>query len=602
MTFLLSKDYLESPSALKARSRQELHNDMQQALGYLIPEPATLQKHHFLLMNHRLMDELLPLRGGNPLAFFRDFLEREIPELRDELLSLLRNLPAKPEVILSWTNCPSLAAAAAACGIRVAYMEIGPLRSPMYRATGYFDFQGVNGNTEAAKRYLSLGVEDIPDLIPLDGLRLSMSAVSANEGVIEQKNVVGVVLQVEDDSNLISYGNGYDNTALLARSIYEFGDKEILVRKHPGSRFEPVNSKMAVDDSPNSAIFVQRCKKVLTVNSSVGLEALLYGVSVTVLGDSSYAFITEAQNERERLRRLAFYLFSYLVPFDNIFDADYIRFRLNQPSEASIIARHLAIYSDGYMAQEGAEAIKNFVYNSTVLDRLLPGFSEVPGGQEQRPKLYFRAIGQVFAEDRSLPAAELGSGDVRVARFMLPPGVRPEAVRFDPAQCEGIYSLTRVSWGVAEADVDLMRDWTGMGLSDLGLRVTAWGESRLSEPGVVPVKIFADGNDPFIEIATADLFMEVRSERFVGVMEMEFKISVDEHESLAALVQMRDRLARATMVGEDDLRGVRSSIQQLQEAVTQLGTIVEADRLQLLAIQRDIAEVSALIQRDIQGD
>lgn len=39
--------------------------------------------------------------------------------------------------------------------IPVINLELGPLRSPTYLFTGYFDFSGVNGNTEAEKRYFA---------------------------------------------------------------------------------------------------------------------------------------------------------------------------------------------------------------------------------------------------------------------------------------------------------------------------------------------------------------------------------------------------------------------------------------------------------------
>jgi len=63
-----------------------------------------------------------------------------------------------------------------------------------------------------------------------------------------------------------------------------------------------------------------------------------------VLGDCAHRFIAEADDEPERVARLAFYLFAYLVPMGLIYDAGYLRFRLGRPSEYDIAIRHLAAY------------------------------------------------------------------------------------------------------------------------------------------------------------------------------------------------------------------------------------------------------------------
>ena len=55
------------------------------------------------------------------------------------------------KAILSWCNCPSLQNIADKLGIKVIYNEVGALRPPFYNYMAYFDFSGVNGNTESEK-------------------------------------------------------------------------------------------------------------------------------------------------------------------------------------------------------------------------------------------------------------------------------------------------------------------------------------------------------------------------------------------------------------------------------------------------------------------
>jgi capsule polysaccharide modification protein KpsS len=163
-----------------------------------------------------------------------------------------------------------------------------------------------------------------------------------------------VVLQVEDDSNLIAFGNGFDNQSLLVHAQLNHSRQRRLVRTHPGSQFALRPGPYVVDESPNSIEFIQRCRRLLTINSSVGLEALLLDVSVKTLGDCSYRHVAEAE-AHEQSGRLAHYLFAYLVPMDLIFSPAYLRFRLANPGEDQIVLRHIAAYLGNRAVAESAQ-------------------------------------------------------------------------------------------------------------------------------------------------------------------------------------------------------------------------------------------------------
>ncbi|UPG95352.1 GT99 family glycosyltransferase N-terminal domain-containing protein [Luteibacter aegosomatissinici] len=598
MAFLLSSDYLATSASLEAQGRPELDLSRQRALGYVTPDASSLERHQYRLMDSGLMHALLPRYQGNPLAFFRAFLEDEIPELRAELESHLRSLPEVPEVILSWSNCPSLAAAAHACGTRVAYLELGPLRGPLYRSTAYFDFRGVNGHTEAHSRYEAMEAGCLPENLALETLRRSFSQDDVPADPDRHHGSVGVVLQVEDDSNLLSYSNGFDNTALLTRAIVGSGRGDILVRTHPGSRFALADPTVLVDNSPNSAAFVQRCGRVMTINSSVGLEALLYGVPVEVLGDSSYAFIAAATDERERLRRMAFYLFGYLVPFDEVFTADYIRFRISGPSEQDILARHVTGYAGKVLNELGSEAIRTFVTSTDSVGVLLDRYRHTGAEPVGVSKLYFRSEGEHFSEERVVACMPVRDGDSRVARFRLPVGVRPVALRFDPASTEGTYVFTASGWGSISANESLTSHYPLNPLYDMGIRVLACGDRLFSEPGRVPVKVLASGNDPFVELSVDDLFAGAVGEEQSAVFEVRFHLSDGKHESVFGFADLRDRLAHIEQhLTAVDLSGMRQSVDGIQAELQQMGASVAADDVSLREMKSEIAEILERLRR-----
>ncbi|HNB04395.1 MAG: hypothetical protein E6R14_10205 [Thermomicrobiales bacterium] len=344
--FLIGEDYIADPQRFAAEGRWEVGEHACNDYGYRIPSRSDLEQHALRFLPADLFHGLLRECLDNPLEAFRRMLTRRIPQLEaaiDQALTAEIAGGAKIEAIVTWCNCPSLTAIANRHDIRVVHLEVGPLRAPEYRPTAYFDFSGVNGHTEAAARFAAIGGEPPAfDLVALRGF-FTLQSESPQPAMGGR---VGVALQVEDDSNLVAYGNGFDNQSLIVHAKLKYGGRaKLVVRSHPGSGYwlKP-GQGFELDQSPDSIAFVRGCSRILTINSSVGLESVLWGVPVTVLGDTSYAFLLEARDNRALLARLAFYLYGYLVPRQALFDLAYLRFRLTQPSEARIVAYHLQFH------------------------------------------------------------------------------------------------------------------------------------------------------------------------------------------------------------------------------------------------------------------
>jgi hypothetical protein len=343
MLFIASEDYTRDPQQWQTQSRWELQPSSAQRLQYQVPTPESMAGHEYRFLSKAVFEALLAESRENPVGAFGRLLSDRVPCLDEAFAEILSQTPAEEiEVILTWCNCPSLSAAAAAKGIPVMHLEIGPLRWPQYRPTAYLDFSGVNGNTEAERRYLASDFHADAGY-DIEALR-RFFCLSGDNATAEARFKLGVALQVEDDSNVLAFGHGFDNQSLLVYAHLHRPDRDVLVRGHPGSLFAPKADWYTVDDSPDSAAFIRRCESILTINSSVGLEAMLLQTPVEVLGDCAHKFIAQSVEGRERVARLAFYLFAYLVPMHLIYDSAYLRFRLAQPSSYEIALRHLAAY------------------------------------------------------------------------------------------------------------------------------------------------------------------------------------------------------------------------------------------------------------------
>lgn len=340
--FITGRDYVRASDEWEGR--WECDPAVQSRLGYSFPVNVMPEQHHYAWLDENRFDDWLNKLNGNPIEAFRRFLCERDAEYERELEALLDAAPADLEAIVTICNVASLEAVCAARGIPVIHIELGPLRGPLYRETGYVDFLGVNGNTECAQRYARCN-GGLLSLTTRELLQFFLTHPETYQKLPAQSTYeCGAVLQVEDDSNLVAYGNGMSNLALLAAARQKVAADDLLVRAHPGSPFALKTAQVCLDDSPNSLCFVALCRQILTINSSVGLEALLLDKSLTVWGDSSYNFILETHDDAERKRRLSFYLFGYLVPFSLQLKPSYLRFRLGQPEQHDIILCHVSEY------------------------------------------------------------------------------------------------------------------------------------------------------------------------------------------------------------------------------------------------------------------
>jgi hypothetical protein len=346
LLFIASDDYRRTPSEWASLGRWESQEGSGVRLGYQVPTMEHMAEQTYRDLDAAVFAELLQQSEGNPVAVFRRLLSERIPALEAAFERIFTER-AHPdlEAVLTWCNCPSLSAAAARCGIPVVHLEMGPLRWPDYRRqTAYLDFSGVNGNTEAASRYR------VADWAMTGVSVAQLRAFFAGEAPENEQAAefdVGLPLQVEDDSNLVAFGHGFDNQSLLINALLEHPAERLLVWGQPGSLFRVRQDGYQVDESASSAAFIRRCRHILTINSSVGFEALLLCKDVTALGDCSWRFIADAADAADFVRRVAFYLFAYLVPMDLIYAPDYLRFRIARPLEFAIVARHLAAYGVG---------------------------------------------------------------------------------------------------------------------------------------------------------------------------------------------------------------------------------------------------------------
>lgn len=369
--FIGDKSYLYELEYFRSTNRWEVSNDFVTQKNFLEQKNFT-----FFCLEQVGLDNIYS-QYETDLDFFREYLITKIPDLmdiiKDAISRILQN--TNIDTVISWSNCPSLQYVCNELSIPVIYNEVGPLRPPVFLYSSFFDFSGVNGFTSSSSRFNQFILDFDSGKIELfqkdDLIKIFVKQEYLdlfNNVVYEPSYDYGLALQVENDSNVIAYANGFNNQKLIA--MYSDLSNNVLIRKHPASKVD-YSMFGELDSSENSILFIKKCKNIATVNSGTALESLFLGRDVYIHGDSPFNILNENMHKNKydhelfKLLALNFLLISYLVPFEYLYDKAYIKFRLANKSEVDLFNFHKVIWMK--VSQYELYQHSKYKLNSTII-------------------------------------------------------------------------------------------------------------------------------------------------------------------------------------------------------------------------------------------
>jgi len=177
--------------------------------------------------------------------------------------------------------------------IQTMYQELGLIRNP---ALYQYDYAGLLWTSSLPKKYKESKVQ--PDIGWLDALKqevIKQNCVVTKSQVFERykldptKPLIVVPFQVESDSNILE-GSPFKTMRefhTFCSSVIDSSRYEILYKTHPEQADLILEGKFAGMEI-NSYDLVNAADYVLTINSTVGFEGLLFGKKVIALGKSAY--------------------------------------------------------------------------------------------------------------------------------------------------------------------------------------------------------------------------------------------------------------------------------------------------------------------------
>ena len=333
-------------------------------LEYKLPSEEDVSKTEIINISQSIFTPLEEQLKSNNLVW-RHLIKFEYEPLKNMIKEKLEEVSKnnKIDAIVLCCNLPSAEAAGRELAIPVIHTEIGPTRKPQYLQTAYWDLSGVNGNTEAVKRFTA-AKDELKDTIlskrELRALFMDKDDFIAAESIpCNTEYEIGVAGQVDDDSNIIAYSNGFNNLEVLKYANFHFGKSNVLFRSHPGAQ---TYFSSILDRSSSPIHFFKRINKLITINSSMAFEASLWEKPVMVLGDSPFQLLSDdIVNNKcaadKHIEELNFLALNYIIPYELIFDYDYYMWRLSSPSEAEIRKYHLNFY----LNKKGFSCLDNFI-------------------------------------------------------------------------------------------------------------------------------------------------------------------------------------------------------------------------------------------------
>lgn len=320
--FVLNSDYINMDNYKK----WELNSSINKPIPYstdinILPE------------DYCLLDKVEDLLISDiPSKVLNTVIKDNIEYYKNQLSTILDNKNIKGALL--WVNNKTVEELFKERNLPVIHNEIGALRKPLFKDMCYFDFHGVNGNTEFNNRFENFekishkvkiySREELIKIIAPDNYDYLISLMNK-----KPQYKCGVGLQVDLDTNLLAFNNNIQPIDILNLAVKNYGN--VLVRNHPASSTGYISNKSIgrtiIDNSKNSLEFIANCENVWCMNSSVGFEALLLGRNVRFFGDTPF-YNMQYMDEETKLKALNFAIFSYMIPTELLYNEKYYDYRI----------------------------------------------------------------------------------------------------------------------------------------------------------------------------------------------------------------------------------------------------------------------------------
>jgi capsular polysaccharide export protein len=206
-------------------------------------------------------------------------------------------------------------AAAKNAGISIIYMENGPLPQ-----TTAVDTKGINFNNSLPRdikfyRENGKASPSLPTQLQDRNLHKDRKETEKNIESLPSRYIF-IPFQVDDDSQILSFSPWIQNMTHLYEVLDQIipnmqSDMFFIIKEHPSSsrsysHLHQRNPRIKFANSQSTQNLIENAEAVITINSTVGLESMLFGKPVITLGQAFYSMdgLTYQAGSVESLEKL----------------------------------------------------------------------------------------------------------------------------------------------------------------------------------------------------------------------------------------------------------------------------------------------------------
>jgi hypothetical protein len=286
-----------------------------------------------------------------------DLLKNEnkiLEKLIEEKLKLIQNdfSNANIKAILTWVYLPSLKKVCDRMNIPLIQLELSAIRKENYNLTlGYFTFDNKYSLKKIKEEFPEY--QKISNDIPKYDRQTLLTMFLKTENIDYLKLYYnppeykfGLDLGMPNECFFNTYSK-YTHSEINKQLSLLTNNEEILARGHPQAiQHQKEKNNFQIDNSKNSIEWILKCRRIVSSVSNVAFEAMLLGKTSYVLSENMpfyYNAITDLnaiEDEVVGLSYLNYLIFCYFVPYQLMFNKDYLDFRLKNPNIKAIYLKN----------------------------------------------------------------------------------------------------------------------------------------------------------------------------------------------------------------------------------------------------------------------
>lgn len=263
----------------------------------------------------------------------------------------------KVDAIFTWIWLPSLEQVCKINNIKLIFYEFSTIRKPRYNMTlGYFQFCD-KYNSYYTKRDLEEFKKEKKiilsrkELLTLFLNKDSLNNIKYLYSIPEYK--IGYALGLSDDKFEKTFSK-MKMEEIISKIKQAYDYDEVLIRPHPQTEIKNKTFPFELDKSKETSEWIAKCETIISNISNVAYEACLYNRRIINLYDgmptsfsecSDLSYFDEKIYGLSELNYLTFYCYT---PYELMFNKEYIKWRLTNPSITEIYEYNLKYIFNKY--------------------------------------------------------------------------------------------------------------------------------------------------------------------------------------------------------------------------------------------------------------